>query len=264
MKKLLKILLKLVTILFLTLLTQIGGLVFLINEGLFFKKKVKLLQKIASYLAVYSFLTFMIIPFIAPIFGREKVKHSNTIKPTNYLTVFLNRNYVKPELNTLLHLVENELKGTTITINYLDANFPFIDNFPLLPHLSHNDGKKLDLSLVYETKSGKISSSQKSISGYGIFEAPKPHEYNQIKNCKDKGYFQYDFQKYISFGEINSHLVFSKKGTKRLITTILKQKILGKLFIESHLKSRLNLKHNKVRFHGCKAVRHDDHIHIQL
>ena len=180
------------------------------------------------------------------------------------MTVLLNRNYVKPELNNLLSFTEQNLKGTNIEIHYLDANFPFINKFPLLPHLSHNDGKKIDISLIYETKDGKLSNKQKSNSGYGVFEGPKINETNQIKVCKDKGYFQYDFPKYLTLGEINTDLVFSKKGTKKLILSILKHKSLGKIFIEPHLKNRLHLKSNRVRYHGCGAVRHDDHIHIQL
>ena len=38
-----------------------------------------------------------------------------------------------------------------------------------------------------------------------------------------------------------------------------------KIFIEPHLKQRLGLqKENKIRFHGCGAVRYDDHKHVQL
>ena len=164
----------------------------------------------------------------------------------------------------MLHQVENNLTGTGIEIHYLDANFPLIDKFPLLPHLSHSDGKKLDLSLIYETQTGEISTKQKSISGYGVFENPTANEIDQIDICLDKGYFQYDYPKYVTFGSINEELVFSKKGTKKLIQSILLQKQLGKIFIEPHLKKRLNLNSDKVRYHGCKAVRHDDHIHIQL
>lgn len=58
--------------------------------------------------------------------------------------------------------------------------------------------------------------------------------------------------------------IIPEKGTKALAQLILKQKNVGKLFIEPHLKTRLNLTSKKVRFHGCKAVRHDDHIHFQL
>lgn len=216
------------------------------------------------FISLYLFSTFLIVPFISPIFGREKVKHSEKIKPTNYITVLLNRNYVKPKLNELLSKTEKKLNGTGIEIHYLDANFPFIDKFPLLPHLSHNDGEKMDISLIYETKDGIITNKQKSISGYGVFENPKPNEYNQIEKCLQNGYFQYDYPKYLTFGKINNELVFSEKGTKKLIEKIVENKNLGKLFIEPHLKNRMKLKNNKIKYHGCGAVRHDDHIHIQL
>jgi len=216
------------------------------------------------FFGLYLFSTFLIVPFLASVFGREKVKHSDKIKPSNYMTVLLNRNYVRPKLNDLLSQSEKNLKGTNVELHYLDANFPFINRFPLLPHLSHNDGKKIDLSLIYETKKGIISNKQKSISGYGEFESPLANEFNQIKKCLNSGYFQYDYPKYVTFGKINKDLIFSKKGTYKLIQSILRVKTLGKLFIEPHLKDRLSLNDNRVRYHGCRAVRHDDHIHLQL
>lgn len=129
--------------------------------------------------------------------------------------------------------------------------------------MSHNDGKKIDISLIYETKKGIITSKQKSISGYGVFVNPKTNEYNQIEICKEKGYFYYDDKKYLTFGKINRDLIFFKKGTKKLIEKLLSHKDLSKLFIEPHLKKRMNLKSPKIKYHGCQAVRHDDHIHIQ-
>jgi len=221
-------------------------------------------KPLLAFLFLYLISTLLIVPVIAPIFGIEKVQHSENIRPTNYMTVLLNRNYVRPQLNKLLNATTSDLKGSNIQINYLDANFPFINKFPLLPHLSHNDGKKLDISLVYENADGEISNQQKSFSGYGVFEGPRPNEYNQVDKCLIMGYFQYDYPKYVTFGSINDDLKFSTKGTKRLIKSILKNKSLGKLFIEPHLKQRLGLRHSKVRYHGCRAVRHDDHIHIQL
>ena len=179
------------------------------------------------------------------------------------MTVLLNRNYVRPKLNDLLSNTGKKLNGSNITINYLDANFPFINKFPLLPHLSHNDGKKIDISLVYETQNGIITNKQKSVSGYGVFEAPKENEYDQINKCIREN-FLYDFPKHLTFGKINKKIVFSEKGTKKLIKNILKSSDVGKIFIEPHLKNRINLKNQKIRFHGCGAVRHDDHIHIEL
>jgi hypothetical protein len=248
----------------LTTLTQIGGIVYLLSIVISTKWNKKLKFKtLIIFTSLYFFSTLLIIPLISPVFGREKVKHTDKIKPTNYMTVLLNRNYVSPKLNDLLSKTGKKLNGTNIEIHYLDANFPFIDKFPLLPHLGHDDGKKIDISLVYETENGIIINKQKSISGYGVFETPKPNEYDQIKKCLKKN-FLYDFPKYLTFGEINKNLVFSEKGTKKLIENILKSRDLEKVFMEPHLKNRINLKNNKIRFHGCRAVRHDDHVHIEL
>ncbi len=265
MKIILKIIYRIFIFIILTLITQIGGIIYLISLIISKKWNKKLKFKtLIIFICFYVFSTLLIVPFVAPIFGREKIRHSKKIKPTNYMTVLLNRNYGKPKLNNLLSETEKELKGTNIEIHYLDANFPFINNFPLLPHLSHNDGAKIDLSLIYETQKGIITNKQKSVTGYGEFEDPKLTEYNQIEKCLKSGYFQYDYPKYLTFGKINKELRFSKKGTKKLIKSILKNNDLGKLFIEPHLKNRMNLKNSKIRYHGCKAVRHDDHIHIQL
>ena len=38
----------------------------------------------------------------------------------------------------------------------------------------------------------------------------------------------------------------------------------GKVFIEPHLADRLGATGEKIRFQGCRAARHDDHIHVQL
>ncbi len=249
----------------LILITQIGGVIFLLS--IFLSKRIKKVIKLQGtmiFITLYLFSTFLIVPFIAPFWGREAVQHNAKIKPVTFMTVLLNRNYVKPKLNQLLQQVAKELKGTDIEIHYLDASFPFINKFPLLPHFSHNDGKKLDISLIYETPNGIITNKQKSNSGYGVFEAPKLYEQNQIERCFKKGYFQYDYPKYLTFGTINNELVFSTKGTKKLINTVLNNNSLGKLFIEPHLKDRMNLHHRKIRYHGCRSVRHDDHIHIQL
>jgi hypothetical protein len=38
-----------------------------------------------------------------------------------------------------------------------------------------------------------------------------------------------------------------------------------RVFIEPHLKARLDLARlSKVRFAGCRAARHDDHIHVDF
>ncbi len=252
-------------VLFLTLLTQVGGVVMLLAILLArifgWQRRWK---KIVLSLTLYLIATFGIIPQVAPIFGREPVQHTEQIRPATWFTVFTNRNYVRPAVNNLLITSAKKIKPFGIQIIYLDANFPFINGFPLLPHLSHDDGRKLDLALVYEDKEGAIIPAKKSRTGYGIYVPPQNGEINQTQRCKKAGYLQYDYSKYFSFGAVNTELNFSEKGTKALIEALLENKSIQKIFIEPHLKSRLKMTDSRIRFHGCRAVRHDDHIHLQI
>ena len=152
------------------------------------------------------------------------------------------------------------------TIKYLDANFPFWNGFPLLPHLSHNDGKKVDLAFLYlNTKSKKQSNKTPSFIGYGVYEEPYPNEYNTPANCRKKGYWQYGILGRIVPQNKTKELALDENRTKYLIKNLCQDNRVQKLFIEPHLKNRLLLsKYSKIRFHGCHAVRHDDHIHLQI
>ena len=251
----------------LTVGTQIGGVIYLVSIASIKRSSSKYwLKRLGLFTLLYVLATFLFVPILAPIFGREKIKKFEYIAARTFMTDVLNRNYVRPELNTSLRRISIALhkKHKGIKLVYLDANFPFLNKFPLLPHLSHNDGKKIDISLIYRDKDGKVTNQKPSVTGYGVYEDPRPGEYNQIKKCLERGNWQYDFTKYITFGTIDTNLTFSERATKDLILEILKQGATGKLFIEPHLKTRLQLNNQKIRFHGCQAVRHDDHIHFQL
>ncbi len=266
-KKIAKLVLKLLFFLFLTALTQIGGVIFVLIELLAKRNIHKYrFKKAIIFLISYVGITFLIVPYIAPLFGREKIRDTTQIKAHSFVTKLLNRNYVRPELRIALEETANSFHQTNpnIALVYLDANFPFIDGFSLLPHLSHNDGKKIDITFIYRDHNNHITNKKPSVSGYGIFESPTQQEYNQTIICKQKGNWQYDFTKYTTFGTLNKRLKFSEKATKDLLLAIVKQKQIEKVFIEPHLKNRLKIHSVKIRFHGCQAVRHDDHIHIQL
>ena len=131
-------------------------------------------------------------------------------------------------------------------------------------HLSAGKGTISDNTVrcVYEDKNGIVSNLKKSNSGYGIFEYTGGINQNDI--CKQNGYYQYDFPKYLTFGRINPDLVFSEKYNKILIESLLESNKIEKIFIEPHLKARLHLTDSRIRFQGCRSVRHDDHIHVQI
>lgn len=179
----------------------------------------------------------------------------------------LNSHYVRPALRqTALDVatqMNHQFPGTIV--NYLDGGFPFINKFPLVPHLSHNDGKKLDLAFCYiDNRTGQTTNRAPSIIGYGISEQPRANEVNTTAMCTSKGYWQYNFMMTIIPQGNKRYFTFDSVRTKELVNHFAAASPIGKIFIEPHLKKRLCLISNKIRFHGCQAVRHDDHIHVQL
>lgn len=254
-----KIFLHTLWIILLTALTQVGGLIWIIS--LLFSYLTKWKKKYVFY-TLYLVCNLLIVPPLAKQFGREQLPIlKDNLKPRNLIYPLLFRNYVTSELKNILINSAEVLKKDNITITYLDANFPFYNGFPLLPHRSHNDGKKIDISFIYKTEENQITDKKPSVSGYGTYV--KDDNYS-LKSCIKKGYWQYDFPKYLTFGKIND-LEFDANHTKKLLTTFLKYSETEKIFIEPYLKANLGLNnYNKIRFHGCKAVRHDDHIHLQI
>ena len=258
-----KILLHIVTFLLLTILTQVGGVIYLLSN--FISKKINFKKKYFKYFTfpvLYLLLTFSLVPQLAKLNGRESLSFftSPSLKPVTIWTCILNRHYVNKELKKAIVDSRYELG----TMFYLDANFPLFDGFPLLPHWSHNDGKKLDLAFVYKDDKGKYGSNP-SFIGYGICEEPKKGESNFPRECAKQGYFQYNILKSLIPQGSKKDYTLDENKTKLLINNLSQIPSIKKIFIEPHLKTRWGFANNsKVRFHGCHAVRHDDHIHIQL
>jgi hypothetical protein len=223
-------------------------------------------KKLVCFIALYLIISFLFVPPIAKYFGRVHLPiiHTENLIPHSLITPLLNRHYVKPELKKQLFGIAESMNSDnpSLKVSYLDANFPFIDGFPLLPHLSHNDGRKIDLSFYY-TLDNKKGNLKPSNSGYGKYVEPTKSEFNQTRKCKSKGYWHYDYTKFLSLGGRND-LEFDINSTKNLVTEITNELLTQKLLIEPHLKTRMGLSNSKIRFQGCHAVRHDDHIHYQI
>lgn len=260
----------------LTVVTQVGGIVLVISLAISWQLN-KLINnpwkrfaiRVGSFVFVYLIFVFAVVPLAAKPFGRVPLPlfERNHVRPANAITFFLNRNYVRPVLRRITYAVADRMNeehpGTTL--NYLDANFPFINKFPLFPHLSHNDGKKLDLSFLYkDSKTGIETNEVPSWIGYGICEEPRPGEANRPDDCAQKGFWQYSALKENLPQGAKADFIFDEVRTRLMINSFVKEKNLGKILIEPHLKTRLHLTSDKIRLHGCNAVRHDDHIHVQL
>ncbi|MEP4534121.1 MAG: hypothetical protein ABJ004_13610 [Cyclobacteriaceae bacterium] len=158
--------------------------------------------------------------------------------------------------------LEEKYEGTST--NYLDANFPFANGFPLFPHLSHNDGRKLDLAFFYK-RANQRTNKAPSFIGYGIYEDPTKGESDYPTDCKQRGYWQYGLLSSVVPQWNKDNYQLDVERTRELIRLLAIDERTSKIFIEPHLKQRWKLnKYDNIRFHGCQAVRHDDHIHTQI
>ncbi len=119
----------------LTILTQLGGIAYLI--GLAARR-----PWIVGVLAYVAFSLAAVL--VAPQFGRVALAcFTGEPRVASPLTCALNRHYATPKAFEVVSELGAAVPGTLI----LDANFPFWDGFPLLPHLSHDDGRKIDIAL---------------------------------------------------------------------------------------------------------------------
>jgi hypothetical protein len=263
----------------LTVLTQVGGIVYLFYKplGLWMdestkKRWARIPLKVLLYTGLLSLASFWIVPRFAAGYGRVPLPRFATeaipLKPAGFWITLMNRHYVQPDLLTVITSVAQEIgrqyPGTEII--YLDANFPFLDGFPLLPHRSHDDGRKLDICFLYtNTGNGERINQPLTWLGYGYSEDSGEGEYNQIEVCEEQGYWQYSLLNKLIILKDRPQFTFDERANSALLRSIARQPAVKKIFVEPHLKTRLGLQRiDKIKFHGCRAVRHDDHIHLQI
>ena len=237
-------------ILALTILTQIGGLAWVI--ALWFK------HRLIVFLLTYAML-WVAATWIAPQFGRVALSCTmdGPLQVQSWVYCALNRAYVTPELRDALVDVaqdmEEDFPGTQTLV--LDGSFPFIDGFPLIPHLSHDDGEKVDLAFYYRDTDGYLPGKTRSPIGFFAFEEGPtdcPAAWPTMR--WDLGPLQPLWHDYTTDAPRTAALLRHLSNDPRI----------GKIFVEPHLLQTWGVSHPKIRFQGCRAARHDDHIHLQL
>ncbi|HRI59609.1 MAG TPA: hypothetical protein PK228_07795 [Saprospiraceae bacterium] len=274
MKKFGKILLGALWLGLLTLLTQVGGLIWLISMLLVKYLPVRFRIRFAGaivFVILYLVASVFFVPPVARQFGRVPLPvFSNPyLKPENLCFAIFNRHYVRPELRRALEdtaaAMQTRYPGSIVW--YLDANFPFIDGYPLEPHFSHKDGKKVDLAFYWnDAKTGIAASGVPSPFGYGVCAEPLPGEYDYAADCESKGFWYISLDRTIAapFFDIQNY-TFDASQTRELARLMAEHPSIGKILIQPHLEKRLGLeRYDKFRQQGCKAARHDDHFHVQL
>ncbi len=240
----------------LTVLTLIGGLAWLIALVLTRRTRTLLLVFLITYTALWAGTRIA-----APTMGRVAIpcidNGPTRAKGLSPLYCAMNRTYVTPELAGLLDALAEHMHGQFpgTRTRVLDAGFPFPAGVPLLPHLSHDDGRKVDLAFWYE--GGKW----RSPIGYWAFEDPGPDDPDL---CSDIDGLTLRWNMTALQPMIRDLALDETRTAEALRWLAANLPATGKVFIEPHLADRLGATGEKIRFQGCRAARHDDHIHVQL
>jgi hypothetical protein len=137
----------------LTVVTQIGGMALLLAWPLGRVRAAAGMPRAlrgglvaVAFVAIYVALTGVVVPPLAALGGRVplpcQAEADRPFGAGHPLYCVLNRHYVDARVMPLLEQMARDMDRIypgTVTL-FLDANFPFLNRFPLLPHLSHNDG----------------------------------------------------------------------------------------------------------------------------
>ena len=168
------------------------------------------------------------------------------------------KHWVTPTARAVLEAVTARFTrahpGSAIT--YMEASWPSGIR-PMPPHLSHGDGRQVDIALFHLDRAGKPLARPPTQSGYGAFEPPRPGEprpcaaVTRPANNEDP--------------PANRGWQLDEARNRTLIQALLDDPRVARILIEPHLEQRLGFAgHPKMRFPGCHAMRHDSHIHVEV
>jgi len=248
--RLLRPLTHLVIAVILTALTQLGGIAWLVSR--------LTRRPLPAFAGLYLSLT-LLATWIAPLTGRVPLSCSadGPLRVQSWLYCALNRNYVTPDMAALAGDLAAAMAAEhpgSLTLA-LDGSFPFT-GLPLLPHLSHDDGEKLDLAFYYRDAQGEYQPGlTRSPLGYFAFELGSescPARWPTLR--WDLAWLQPLWPAYQP----------DAPRMSSLLTLLATDSRVSKVFLEPHLVQSLGVTSPKFRFQGCRAARHDDHIHIEL
>jgi murein endopeptidase len=218
----------------------------------------------AAFLGLYLVVMLVAVPGVARLSGRVALpcfpSGDVPVRAASIGYCLLGRNYLRPEYVPALEGVVREVEAKHGgVISYLDAGFPFA-GVPLPPHLSHDDGRELDVAFRYRSATTHApTASGPSPIGYWVYEAPRPSE---PRPCSDaEGWLRWDLP-WLQW--LGASCELDEEATRDTIMSFAAQPEVEKILIEQHLIERLKITSNKVRFQGCRAARHDDHFHVHF
>jgi hypothetical protein len=249
----------------LTVATQIGGAAVWPALGIVPLVSLRRRAVVALVLGAgaYAVASAAVVPALARARGHAPLPclSAGPLRPRSLLFCVANRHYVVAKLHDeaaeIARAVEGAHPGSVV--RFLDAGFPLFDGFPLVPHLSHRDGRQLDLALFLEDAGARPIDGGGSPIGYfgyvqplaGVAPACPPR-------TLDLRWDLTALQPWFGPPQLDM------RRTASLVRITAGRAAVEKILLEPHLRARLGIDSAKVRFQGCDAARHDDHIHLQI
>lgn len=180
------------------------------------------------------------------------------LRPFSTGYCYFNRNFVTPQARDVAvkaaAAVASQYPG--VVVYYMDASGPD-GHKPFAPHLSHGDGREIDLALFYADADGHPLFKPPGLTGYRNYEPPRPGDpvmcVGQKGGARDPD------------PPAGRHWRLDEARTRALVVAVTSDARVRRVFLEPHLKVRLGLQGDaKIHFQGCHAARHDDHLHVDV
>ncbi len=135
---------------------------------------------------------------------------------------------------------------------------------PFPPHFSHGDGRQVDLALYFETLDGKPMGRLPDTRSWGGWWPSEPPRPGAVNLCPD-GPNGRQGRAWKPDPPADRNWRLDEARTKALVQILIADPRVKRILIEPHLERRFGLEgHPKLRFAGCKAARHDDHLHVDF
>ncbi len=145
-------------------------------------------------------------------------------------------------------------------LRFMDASGPD-GRKPFPPHRSHGDGRQIDLGLYYTDVQDRpltVFPATDRYGGYWPAEPPRPGEEVACPQGRPGRAEKPD-------PPADRPWRLDEARTKALVEILIADRRVRRVLIEPHLERRFGLwGHPKLRFAGCQAARHDDHLHVDF
>lgn len=216
-------------------------------------------------------------PLVARLAGRVPLPLVATAEvplgPRSLVYPLLLRSYVRPAVRDALVDAAREVAAAHpgAVVRYLDAGFP-LPGLPLLPHLSHGDGRKVDVALLFERDGAPVDGTPSPLGYWGFAVPPGP---DGARLAADR-----DAACAGALAEVPvlgptrlrwdlpwlqpawPALALDVDRTGALVRALSADERVTRMLLEPTLHAAVGAP--KVRANPCAVARHDDHLHVEV